>query len=326
MKSATPWQDASRVRLSPLRWTAGRALAACALGAATLHFALAAPPNVDDGRPALAEATAPTQDDRAVKEFLDAYSLAPGEVLKRIPPPRPGGVRVWAERNRRGAGDDLEHVSSMTFRWVDPDRLEQHWSRFGGAEGWSIRELPTFLGCHVSRTEIEGDAQLLNSQISGDWVYRKGASDEQIVRRLEAIVQRALKQRVRLEFRNLERDVIVAAGAYRSMPVRGGQQDRIEIYAKEIIRDGTGGGGSGTLAEFLRWVGDWIEWPVVNEVTAPPAGNIAWHTNSRKPVDEQTRREDHDEALVLPHLREQTGLTFTRARRKIRILLVERAR
>jgi hypothetical protein len=38
------------------------------------------------------------------------------------------------------------------------------------------------------------------------------------------------------------------------------------------------------------------------------------------------RREDHDEALVLQHLQEQTGLTFARERKPIRILFIERAR
>jgi hypothetical protein len=38
------------------------------------------------------------------------------------------------------------------------------------------------------------------------------------------------------------------------------------------------------------------------------------------------QREDHDEALVLQHLQEQTGLTFTREKKPIRVLFIERAK
>jgi hypothetical protein len=62
---------------------------------------------------------------------------------------------------------------------------------------------------------------------------------------------------------------------------------------------------------------------VVNEVEAPPTV-VIWHQHARRPSTEQTQREDHDETLVLQHLHEQTGLTFTREKKAIRALFVER--
>jgi hypothetical protein len=62
---------------------------------------------------------------------------------------------------------------------------------------------------------------------------------------------------------------------------------------------------------------------VVNEVEAPPT-DVIWHQHARRPSTEQTQREDHDETLVLQHLHEQTGLTFTREKKAIRALFVER--
>jgi hypothetical protein len=38
------------------------------------------------------------------------------------------------------------------------------------------------------------------------------------------------------------------------------------------------------------------------------------------------QREAHDEAAVLQHLHEQTGLSFTRENKPVRILFVERAK
>ena len=42
--------------------------------------------------------------------------------------------------------------------------------------------------------EIEGDPELLRTKVSGDWVYRQGVPDEQMVRSLEAILQRILRR------------------------------------------------------------------------------------------------------------------------------------
>ena len=77
---------------------------------------------------------------------------------------------------------------------------------------------------------------------------------------------------------------------------------------------------------FLRLVSDWIKRPVVNEVEAPPQGQVSWSVNEHRPLTEQSRHEDQDEALVLQHLQEQTGLTFTRERKPIRVLFIERAK
>jgi hypothetical protein len=42
-------------------------------------------------------------------------------------------------------------------------------------------------------------------------------------------------------------------------------------------------------------------------------------------IAKRTRRDDREGVLVLKHLEEQTGLTFTREKRSIRILFVQRA-
>lgn len=64
----------------------------------------------------------------------------------------------------------------------------------------------------------------------------------------------------------------------------------------------------------------------VDEVGAAPKGEISWHLNARSPFTDEQRRADHDPKLVLKHLEEQTGLTFTTETRKIRVLFVEAAK
>jgi hypothetical protein len=127
-----------------------------------------------------------------------------------------------------------------------------------------------------------------------------------------------------LAVREVEREVVVARGRFQLRPLEAGR-DTIEIYGATLT-PGIGGGGSGDYAEFLRWVGRFIE-PnrrIIDEVEVRPESPISWHLNSRSPFTERMRREDRDERAVLGHLAEQTGLTFTTERRTVPTLFVER--
>jgi Protein of unknown function (DUF3738) len=266
-------------------------------------------------------------EEQALAEFLETYRLAPGQNLKRIPPPRPKGIRVWYGRKRPRLGDigGLHDVRAMAFAWRDPDQLHVSSSMFGRSEGWTIRQLPRWLGMGLYSYEIEGDPELLKTEVGGDWIVREGVPAEQLVQPLEAILQRAIRQRITLALRRGEREVVVARGRYHPSPLPGHADGEIEVYARELAQDDDRGDGVGVFPAFLKWTAEWIGRPIVNEVESPPKANIVWHSNQREASTEQTRHEDRDEMLVLKHLQEQTGLTFTREKRPIQILFVERA-
>jgi hypothetical protein len=266
-----------------------------------------------------AKPPSPAKDEeQALAEFLDTYRLAPGANLKRIPLPRPKGIRVWKGRTEPvlGAIGDLQDVRAIIFGWREQGDLRVLSSLYGSVEGWTIRELPRCLNMGLYSYEIEGDSELLKTEVGGDWIVREGVPAEQLIQPLEAILQRAIRQRITLELRRVERDVVVARGRYRPSPLQGHADGEIEIYAHELAQHDDRGGGAGVFPAFLNWTAGWIGRPIVNEVESPPTANIAWHHG---------RRKDRDLTLVLKHLEEQTGLTFTREKRPIRILFVERA-
>ncbi len=283
--------------------------------------------------PSLRGTTAPIQekpdraedDQTALKDFLDAYHLAPGQILKRVEPPRPEGFQAWWKQKFPKSAEQPLIYGAMVFRWRDPDQLE----RWGGTttEGYSLRQLLRHLETNIYELDIDGDRQLLDTIVTGDWVFRDGVEAERKVHALETIIQRVIRLRISLTFRQVERDVVVARGAYHHSPLEGRAANTIEIYGKQLVPGGGGaGGGTGEFSMFLKWVGEWIGRPVVSEVEAPPKGPISWSYNHRSPFTDQMRREDHDEALVLQHLHEQTGLTFTHERKPIPILFIERAK
>jgi hypothetical protein len=254
------------------------ALAVIALVIPSLRGMPAARQSANDPREAQ-DATKATPkvdpDEASLKELLQIYRLVPGQDLKRIEPPRPDGFRVYWKKNHQGREAQLVHLVAITFKWRDPDQLRIASSRYGGTEGWPVRDLPRYLEMGVFSTELEGDPKLLDTVVSGDWIFRAGVPDERMAAALESTLQRALRLRITVRFRQVERDVVVARGRYRHSPVAGRSKNEVEIYGKQIVPNGGGaGGGGGRFPEFLKWVGEWINRPVVSEVENPPRGNL----------------------------------------------------
>ncbi len=266
-------------------------------------------------------------DNKALQDFLQIYRLAAGQNLKRIEPPRPTGAAVWWKRKFPiNGGTGPEGYAAMVFRYRDPDHLENYAGLFGPAtEGYQVRHLPGAIGMDVDPDEIEGDPGLLKTAVTGDWIFREGVPADRMVGSLASILQRTLRLRIKLTFRQVARDVVVVRGRYRYMPLPGRSKNEIDLYGKQLVKNEAPRSGSGDLPKFLKWVGGFIGRPVVDEVQAPPKEPISWFTHVRSPFTERMRREDHDEAQVLQHLHEQTGLIFTREMKPIRILFVERA-
>jgi hypothetical protein len=307
-------------------------LIACALIALVMTSSHGAPQPaqdpVDRNVPQDAKAPgAPADDDKALHDFLQLYQLGARQDLKRIEPPRPPGAAVWWKRKFPINGEGgPEALGAMVFRWHDPDRLTNLDGLFLSAdEGYSIRNLPQAIGIDVDPAEIEGDPELLKTAITGDWVAREGVPAERMVDSLESILQRSLRLRVKLTFRLVDRDVVVARGRFRYMPSPGRSRNEIDVYGKQLVKDAAVP-STGEFPTFLKRVGGFIGRPVLNEVEAPPREPISWFTHFRSPFTERMKREDHDETLVLQHVHEQTGLTFTREMKPIRILFIVRPR
>jgi hypothetical protein len=284
--------------------------------------------DVSGAAPGVASCPADDRTDEADREeFRKIYSLKSGEDLKRVPAPRPKSAVAWMQNESPHMAGRLDEVTAMTFRWRDPDRLKQWSAHYGSPKGWSLRSIPRYLEMDLHEFEIDGDRKLLDTEIPGDWVYREGATAERKARSLEGILKKTLDPKIVVEFRLVERNVVVVRGKYRHTPIGKRGKNEIEIYGKPIVKDGGGhGGGSGKFPEFLKWVGSWIETPVVSEVADPPADNLSWYYNGRSPSTAKERQEDHDETLVLKHLEEQTGLTYTVEPRDIRVLFIEQAK
>ena len=265
------------------------------------------------------------------------YRLTPTQSIRRVPPPfdpiRMTYYRVGYPTQSRGipAGP-----SAMSFRW-DGNALRYWGMTFGGSphDGYNLIGVADAIQGLKSQ-QIVGPPELLNAPIPGDWVSRPGIADETFAHELQTILHDELKLPIRLQFRTHRREVYVAKGVYRFVPLAGqvGETElhletktltmhEVQVFGKHLIPNSGAGGGSGDFAEFLLWLGRWIDMPIVDEVQQPPR-QLGWtlHGYSRK--NSGTEKEDHDPALVLHNIEAQTGVHFVPELRTLKSLFVER--
>jgi RNA polymerase sigma factor (sigma-70 family) len=257
----------------------------------------------------------------ALVDFKKVYDLKRDEDLKRVAPPFPDSrteyIRSLYHFPPKTAR--LPEYGSMYLRWHEQDGFK--WLGATSPRG-TLKHLPQHLAS-IYPQEIEGEQALLDKDVEGDFIVRKGLSAEKFVERLEQILRHECNLAVKLTLREEERKVYVARGKYQYTPLAGRSEHHLELYAKELNDTGRGGGGTDEFPTMLQAAGAWIGRRIINEVQEAPKQQVSWHYNHRELFTAQQHQEDTDAAAVLGHLAEQTGLTFNEETRKVRVLFVE---
>jgi hypothetical protein len=246
------------------------------------------------------------------------YSLAPGQFMKRIPTPFPPARDEYWRVTRPDqffylSPDGGRGPEVVSYRW-DGKSLQEGPDGFGKV--WSLSDVAHVL--HKLRPQqMSGPKSLLATPLPGDWIYREGITDEIFVAQLEPILRKEFKLPIHLDFREVPRDVYVARGTWHMTPLAGSRVPRgvVEIYAN--VRGMMPSGAGGDFAEFLRWVGQWTDTPVVSDVAEPPK-RVVWRQNGPPfAYDRETT------PLLLHNIEVQTGLKFTKETRPVKLLFVE---
>jgi RNA polymerase sigma factor (sigma-70 family) len=276
-----------------------------------------------------------------MREFREIYSLADGEVLKRISkfpecraeyiknsprlPPGTEKVPITMALRQRETGGEL-------FMWG-----------FGGGDG-TIGSTMLLIGIPMGK--VEADNKLLGTPTGGDFVFRQDAPVEKLVPALERILREECKLPVKLTFKEVEREVVVARGMLKIVPLEGQKKNHVEVFGKEIGK-GEAWGSRKDLHGFLLDLGGFLGRRFVNEaksgkdevftyglsVRQNPRQRLASDLDKPSPVDPvplpkfdpAIEAQDRDPKLVLPNVAKQTGLTFTAEKRKVRVLFLEKS-
>lgn len=303
------------------------------LAATIAVLALGATSGTADPPASIARQSEPASDDRQMDDFRRIYALADGEALKRIGPPFPDcRMAFWRKTYPRIAHED-PRAAAQYIRFKAGEF--NYWGGTLGGRVDSGSDLATILNmvAGVPRYLIEGDPALVETRVSGDFVYREGATADDIVPRLSEILE-ALKLPVRFSVRDVVRKAYVATGQFQFAALTPNAHNRIVLGGRPAAENPLtfGGGGSGTFDEFVKWLGDDIRFPVVSEVADPPK-EVSWFCYTpdflalpgKFAAVAARAQAERDPKAALDIITEQTGLTFTGHFRKVRVVVVAAA-
>jgi hypothetical protein len=303
----------------------GRWFSAFALVLVAVPLALPQPPETASApaepplfRPPRPPADEPAEKRAARAALHKAYALADGQHVKLVLPPFPPEREQWI---RVQEGRNTPKVQQLGWVW-DERTVDRYFGSYG-----QDRDDPTsplldlvISMLRIRHSEVEGPGrELLDRKIRADLVIRAGSTREQAIEPLTRALRDQAHLPVRMTVRTERRDVWVARGRVKGDPLLGSKRDTpVLIYGKEPPADrNPNAGGWDNLLDLLGvYVGRQV---IADDSTSLPSGTM-WFCVSR---DGSTPL--GSEEAVIKRVAEQTGLTFVRERRDVRVLWVEKA-
>ena len=186
----------------------------------------------------------------------------------------------------------------------------------------SILDILTNFGFH--EWEFQGDLQMLQRQVPGDWVKREEVQRENLLAQFEEILRKEIGLPIRFIPNEVERDVFIVTGRFEFHPISKEYGNNIALFVekpdppKNIRR----GGGSGDLNSFLDYVSRLINIRIINKSISNTGENLIWRQHSTA----QTSRLRTNNALIdtlLENISKQTSLQFQRQRRREHVWLIK---
>lgn len=253
------------------------------------------------------------------RRFARKYFLSESQVLRRIPVPAGDKLRQqWLDTIFPDRGT-TRPPTTLYLIWKN-GKPNWHGATFGGGQGVRLKSLLPMLRL-VSKPWIDGDEQLLEMLIEGDWLIAADADRNEALAAIERVLRDHWKKPVRLQFRTVERDVCVVRGNWDFHPISD-KFPNVQIYGDYIREDSGAGGGSGDFETFLTAVGRWIDLPVIDEAGSGPEDEISWRFHAPSPFTDEELKRAHDPGQVTTNLMIQTGLQFEKETRPCEILFV----
>lgn len=248
--------------------------------------------------------------DRPRPTFEELYRLDAAEALRRVPPPfvAERGQFIFEHTVQRN-GIQNTNPSAVIFDWDGKLSLENQFNA-PLLEGLLLTGVfKELLG--LNRYEYEGDEQLLQTKVGGDWIVRRDAALERKMAGLSDALSGFLGGKLRFEKRRVEREVIVATGRfeYHNLP-EPARPDSIYLYTapdmNERWRRSSGEPGK-NADEFLTFLGDRLNLRVINKTETREMPRLYYHL-----VDLPAAGDEAALDRCLQNITAQTGFQFKR--------------
>ena len=251
------------------------------------------------------------------------YALKDGEVLKRIGPPFPLAQKYVP--HMLGLKPDLRRAPNEISRILnsDKDNKLSYYSFFEGGV-FKVRGLAMrFFQLHPSA--IEGDTELLEMRIPGDFVIRAGATRKDMEAAFEQMLEAECQKDLAVQTNKVDRPLYVVSGTLELNPVNGQKEVDVnagaksEAYPKLVKR--------GNAEEFLRSLSGYINCAVKIEGVKNGEDEFWWservyNLNSHPPEERYDFRIEN----VLKIVSSQTGLKFEKQSSPKSILTIRKTR
>jgi hypothetical protein len=187
--------------------------------------------------------------------------------------------------------------------------------------------LDLLVGLGFDEREIQGSPALLRQPARGDWLKRSDAPREMLLPALEEILS-ASKLPVRFVPVTVEREAYRASGIFQLHPLGGDySQEHIHLFVNtsDPANEISGGGGSGDLQDFLRYLGGLGRVFITNAVAGTNGGVIQWRQHSSAKKAKLAGDPAAFEQL-LKRVSAQSGLRFEKTRSTERVWNIEPGR
>jgi hypothetical protein len=258
-------------------------------------------------------------------KMVAPYLLRDGEALKRVFPVTKDARLPYIKKMNFPDGVQLMGGGKITIAFAfdkgEPSPVQTTYGNDLTLAG--ILEV----AAKIEPCELDGDRTVWATRLPGDIVFRSKATVEQTLESLQKILADELNLDVRFEVENLDRIVFIATGEFDRRFDDEFDKNNIQICGdnkKSIMTR------IGTFEEFLGSISYRIGRRIVSDVRNRPKDNFSWsiaidgssaeYWKEVPPNDIFTA----DAELVLENVSRQTGLTFKKTKRNVRIIRADR--
>ena len=164
---------------------------------------------------------------------------------------------------------------------------------------------------------MRGDTNLLTVPLEGDWVVKSKAPRAAVLKEFSAIVERETGRKIRIEPRTESTEVLVARGVVHPAVMDGArpaEQPHMDVDIDPL--NYASGHGDAPAGEWLGWISNWLEIPIVS---ALDAGNqtkrVAWTLTSHRRVEDPNLSHETWVEQEIAIIKSQSGISLTRETR-----------